>query len=340
MTVKPEIVVTHRVFPETIELLEKAGRVFAPSGEDRLSLSTICEHQGTIKAMMAFMPDSVDAEFLEKCPELKIVACALKGYDNFDADACRERAIWLSIVPDLLTVPTAELTIGLMIGLARNLRAGDELVRSGGFRGWRPTLYGTGLAGRSVGLVGMGAIGRAIAERLRAFGVTLAYFDERRLDGALEATFGATFFDLERLLASSDYVVNCLPLTPRTHHFLDAARIASIKKGAFLINPARGSVVDEGEVLDALKSDRIGGYAADVFEMEDWTRKDRPLSINPELLHHPNTFFTPHLGSAVSDVRRAIERRAAENILDVLGGLSPRDAVFQLPNQERNSSLH
>src|SRR5205085_9552568 len=119
------------------------------------------------EAIMAFMPDRLDADLLDACPRLRIVAGALKGYDNFDHAACTKRGVWLTIVPDLLTVPTAELTIGLMIAVGRNILPGDRLVRTGTFRGWRAQLYGTGLEGSTVGIIGMGAVGRAIAERLR-----------------------------------------------------------------------------------------------------------------------------------------------------------------------------
>ncbi len=321
----PRVVIGQRVFPETLALLAPHAEVIAPAGEaEALAPADLRRALATADAWMAFMPDQADAALLEACPRLRLIAGALKGGDNFDVNACTKRGVWFSLVPDLLTVPTAELAIGLMIGLGRRLIEADQQVRSGQYTGWRPQLYGAGLAGARVGYVGFGAIGRAIARRLRPFELEQRYFDpsEAGQDAMREA-------DLPRLLAWADYVVLAAPLTPGTLHILGAEALAQLQPHALLINPARGSLVDEAAVLAALKAGRLGGYATDVFEFEDWARPDRPRAIAPELLAHPATLFTPHLGSAVVSVRQAIERRAAENILDLLAGRPPRDAINQ-----------
>jgi phosphonate dehydrogenase len=276
---------------------------------------------------MAFMPDRIDAEFLAACPHLEIVAAALKGYDNFDAAACGAAGVWLTVVPDLLTIPTAELTIGLLIGLTRRIRAADTWVRSGSFNGWRPEFYGLGVAGSTVGIVGMGAIGRAVAERLGGWGCSILYTDRAPIARSDEARLGLGWSNLESLLGEADIVVLALPLTAETLHTVNSARLTTMKPGSCLINPCRGSVVDEAAVLAALQSGRLAGYAADVFELEDWAREDRPRQIAPALLAHPNTLFTAHIGSAVQKVRLAIERRAAESIRQVLKGDRPDDAI-------------
>jgi len=276
---------------------------------------------------MAFMPDTVDEAFLRACPRLRIIACALKGYDNFDAKACAEHGVWLTIVPDLLTVPTAELTVGLVIALARHVLSGDIHVRSGSFRGWEPRFYGAGLDSSTVGIVGMGAIGQAVAARLAGFGCRLIYTDRQRLNDADERALNISWLPAEQLLADSDFLVLAVPLTALTRHMMDATALGRMRPGAFLVNPCRGSVVDEQAVLDALRSGRLAGYAADVFEMEDWALPDRPRHITQELIEHPNTLFTPHIGSAVTCIRRRIEQRAAENIRQALSGMRPPDAV-------------
>jgi phosphonate dehydrogenase len=235
--------------------------------------------------------------------------------------------VWLSIVPDLLTVPTAELAIGLMIGLGRHIRAGDAHVRTTGFRGWRPAFYGRGLAGETAGLIGFGAIGRAIAERLRSFGMTVLCSDAAPVPEPVAAKYGVTALPFADVLARADYLIVAAPLLPGTRHLLGAAALAQMKPGALLVNPARGSVLDEEAVAAALQAGRLGGYAADVFEMEDLHLPDRPRGIARGLLDHPETLFTPHLGSAVWQARQAIEARAAANIADALGGRRPRDAV-------------
>jgi phosphonate dehydrogenase len=277
---------------------------------------------------MVFMPDSIDQAFLASCPSLKVIAAALKGYDNFDVDACTRQGVWFSIVPDLLTEPAAELAVGLLLGLSRNITAGDRMVRSGKFKGWRPVLYGTGLAGATIGIVGMGAIGQAVAARLKAFGCRLIYTDPQALERAQATAIGLARHPLEGLLAQSDFILMTAPLTPRTRHIINATTLAKTKPGLYLVNVGRGSVVDEAAVAEALASGHIAGYAADVYEFEDWGRHDRPLGIHPGLLASPDkTLFTPHLGSAVDSVRREIALQAAHAILSALKGDPPAGAI-------------
>jgi phosphonate dehydrogenase len=301
-----KILTTQRVFPETIDLLSPHAEVIVgpPSPE--------------ADALMVFMPDSLDEAFLSSCSKLKIVAAALKGYDNFDVEACTRLGIWFTIVPDLLTEPTAELALALMIGLSRNVMAGDRLIRSGGFQGWRPILYGTGLAGSTVGLIGFGAVGRALTRMLQGFSCRVQYFDPA-VDGSAP---------LDTVLGSSDFVLPLLPLTAQTFRMLGRGALSRMKRGSYLINVSRGSIVDEDAVADAIESGHLAGYSADTFEMEDWARGDHPREISPRLLRLTDrTLFTPHLGSAVVSARREIERAAASNILQVLRGERPSGAI-------------
>ena len=166
-----------------------------------------------------------------------------------------------------------------------------------------------------------------MATRLRGWGASLLYAQPQALAPEQERTLGLTRCGLEELLANSDIVILALALNPQTLHTMDERRLALMKPGAFLVNPCRGSVVNESAVLQALESGHLGGYGADVFEMEDWARQDRPVGIDPALLARPNTLFTAHIGSAVTNVRLAIEQRAADNILQALRGERPRDAV-------------
>lgn len=324
---KPRVVLTHRVHSETIALLAPHCELVTNQSADTLPRDEIIRRVASADAMMAFMPDTVDAAFLDQCPRLKVVGAALKGFDNFDVAACSARGVWLTFVPDLLTVPTAELTIGLIVGLTRKIRDADAWVRSSQFTGWRPEFYGLGIEGSTVGIIGMGAIGRAVAQRLRGWGATLLYTDRVRCELEDEERAGVTWRGLAEALAESDILILALALNADTIHTVNSERLALMKRGAFLVNPCRGSVVDEDAVLAALKAGRLSGYAADVFEMEDWARVDRPRRINPELLTHPNTLLTAHIGSAVSKVRQAIEQRAAQNILQALSGEVPLDAV-------------
>ncbi len=325
---KPKIVLTHRVHPEVIERLAAHGEAVPNNTFETMTRDEILRRAKDAEAIMTFMPDSVDEAFLRACPKLRVVGCALKGYDNYDVEACTRHGVWITNVPDLLTIPTAELTIGLLLGLTRHVLAGDRFVRSGEFNGWRPALYGAGLTGRTLGLIGMGAVGQAIAARLQGYEMNLLYTDPRPLAPELEARWRLTRVSLDALLRQSDYVVPMVPYRPETLHLIDAQALAAMKDGAYLINACRGSVVNEEAVADALASGKLAGYAADVFEMEEWARDERPHTIAPRLLADTaRTLFTPHIGSAVDSVRLAIEMEAAANILQVLAGEVPRGAI-------------
>lgn len=324
---RPKVVVTNRVHREVLDMLEARCRVVANDRLEPWSRRRVLDEAADAEALIAFMNDAVDEAFLQACPRLKVVACALKGYDNFDVAACTRHGVWVTIVPDLLTEPTAELAIGLMIALGRHMLEGDRLARSGAFEGWRPVLYGRGLAGSTVGIVGMGAVGRAVAARVAPFGARILYHDRTRLPRDEALALGATAVTFDELLVDSDYVVLGLPLTPETHRLIDAAVLARMRPGALLINPARGSLVDEAAVAAALEDGRLGGYAADVFEMEDWSRPDRPSMVEPRLAASPRTVLTPHIGSAVDRVRCEIAAAAARSALQALSGMRPEGAV-------------
>ena len=325
---KPKVVLTHWVHPEIIELLREKAEVVANPGRKTLPREVLLERAKDADALMAFMPDCIDEAFLKACPRLKIIAAALKGFDNFDVDACTRHGVWLTIAPDLLTIPTAELTVGLVLGITRNMLEGDRHIRSGQFAGWRPELYGLGLYGRTAGIVGLGLVGRAVAERLKGFGMNLVYSDEISLPPDEEEQLGLTKVTFSGLLDSSDIVIPLLPLTDRTFHLFDRNALARMKKGSYLVNACRGSVVDEMAVVESLEKRHLAGYAADVFEMEDWIRPDRPRSIPKALLENTaQTFFTPHLGSAIDDVRIEIERYCTRSIFQALDGKIPEGKV-------------
>ena len=328
MEMRPSVVITHWVHKEVIDFLSPHFRVIQNPTRETWSRTRVLAQAREAFGLMVFMPDTIDDDFLSRCPRLKIVAAALKGYDNFDIGACTRRGVWFTIVPDLLTNATAELTVGLMIGLGRRMLEGDRFVRSGRFVGWRPVLYGCGLSGHTVGIVGMGSVGRAVARRLQGFDARLVYADPSPLGEREEAALGATRATMNELLSASDFVVICLPLTPDTFHLIDARAITSMKPGSYLINTGRGSAIEEPAVAAALKSGHLRGYAADVFEMEDWVRSDRPLSISPSIIDMPDrTFLTPHIGSAVDDLRREIAMEAASNLVQALNSERPAGAI-------------
>ncbi len=323
-----QVVVTHWVHPEVVSYLARFCAPLVPSAAEEVwPRARVAELAASADGLIACMADTVDDAFLARCPRLRVVSATLKGYDNFDADACTRRGVWLTILPDLLTVPTAELALGLILGLTRQLGPADRYMRSGQFDGWRPQFYGTGLAGAAVGICGMGQVGRAAATRLRAFGARILYYDQRPLADGVARELAATRRGLAGLLAASNVVLVLLPLTDATVHLLDAAALARMRPGAFLVNVGRGSVVDEQAVLAALQAGQLGGYAADVYEMEDWMLAGHPAQIPPGLLSHPRTLFTPHLGSAVDSVRRDMSLAAARQVEQALNGHRPDHAV-------------
>jgi phosphonate dehydrogenase len=325
---RPRVVITHRVHDEILALLASEADVIPNQTAATLDRAEVFARTRDADALIAFMPDHIDRALLDACPRLRIVAGALRGYDNIDVAAASERGIWVTVVPELLADATAELGIGLLVMLARRIPEGDAFVRSGHFAGWLPQFYGRGIAQRTVGIAGFGQLGRAVARRLGGFAANIIANDVPPPSAHDAAALGVTMVGLDELFARSDYVVLTLPLTPRTSGVVDAARIATMRADAVIVNLARGSLVDEDAVAAALAEGRLGGYAADVFAFEDWARTDRPRSIPPALLDaRARTVFTPHLGSAVDDVRAAIERAAAGSVLDVLRGQSPAGAV-------------
>lgn len=326
------VVITHWVHPEVIEFLEQRGyKVIANQTENTLSQAEVLSRAQQAQALMAFMPDCIDESFLQACPQLKIVAGAFRGYDNCDVEACTQRGIWVTVVPELLAESTAELTVGLLIVLGRRLPEGDALVRNGQFQGWRPRFYSVGLQNKTLGIIGMGELGQALAKRMAGFEMNLLYCDPKSLSQQEEKKLGLSFADFEQLLQESDYVALTVPLQANTLHLMNRETIARMKPGSFLINTCRGSVVDEKAVAEAVDSGHLAGYAADVFEMEDWTRSDRPDYLPPSFLENrKKIFLTPHLGSAVSDVRCQIALNAAQSIDQALKGKIPNGAINQL----------
>lgn len=330
------VVVTHWVHEDVTARLAQFCHPVAPSREQEMwPRAEVLARAREADGLMACMADRVDAELLAACPRLRVVSGVFKGHDTIDVEACVRRGVQATVLPELLTAPTAELVVGLTLALRRRVVEGDAWVRSGRHAGWRPRLYGSGLAGSTVGVIGMGRIGRAVAGRLSGFDATLVYTDPAPLPESEERRLGARRVSLPELLAGSDVVVPLVPLTDGTRHLLGAEALGRMRPGACVVNASRGSVVDENAVAEALRDGRLGGYAADVFAFEDTGGGGTAASagIPPELLAHPRTVFTPHLGSAVGDVRREMGLAAAEQLRDALAGRYPDGAITPPPGQ-------
>lgn len=330
---KPQAVLTQWVHPDVVARLARRCAVAVNPTREILAPDNLKARLAAARAVMVFPNDLVDEAFLRSAPRLKVVAAALTGADDIDVEACTRRKVWVTTVPDRESASTAELGVALLLALARRMLEGYRHVRSGRFRGWRPVLFGPGIADRTVGIVGMGSLGQALARRLAGFDCRTLYHDPRPLDAVSEEILGVQRASLPMMLDACDAVVLAVPLRPQTKGLVGRKALARMKPGALLVNLARGSVVDEEGVADALSCGRLGGYAADVFAFEDRSVPDRPLDIPAPLLRHPDrTVLTPHLGSAVDEVRRDLALEAAGSILDVLEGRRPRGAVNDLPS--------
>lgn len=306
------IVTTLELPPAAVDLLRGAGTVHGPGGWE-LSLPEAV-------ALIAFLTVRVDAELLDRAPRLRLVANAVVGTDNVDLAACRERGVIVTNTPDVLTDATADLALALLLATVRRLPQAERSLRAGEFHGWRFWDYlGDDLAGRTLGIFGMGRIGRAVARRAAAFGMEVLYTSRTPLPPAEEAALGARCVPWETLLTTSDVLSLHAPLTPETRHLLDGPALRRMKVGSYLINTARGPLVDEAALAEALREGPLAGAGLDVFERE-------PV-VHPELLQLPNVVLLPHIGSATRDTRTRMAVLAARNVRAVLSGGAPLTPV-------------
>ncbi len=313
----PRIAVTGRIPEAGMELLHEAGDVAAWDSLDVPTVEQVHALVAGAEAALTLLTTKVDDAFLDAAgPQLKVVANVAVGYNNLDVAACARRGVVCTNTPGVLTEATADIAMALVLAATRRLGEGERVIRSQ--QPWQWGMFymlGAGIQGRQLGIVGMGDIGRALARRARAFGMTIAYSNRRPVAPDVEAELGAQFMSMEELLATSDVVsLNC-PYSPATHHLIGAAQLQAMKRSAFLVNTARGPIVDEAALVDALRSGKIAGAGLDVFEHEP--------AVHPGLLECDNAVLIPHLGSATQETRAAMARLAAHNAVNVLSGVAP-----------------
>ena len=267
--------------------------------------------------LMLMLTDRVDDELLDAAgPQLRVVANVAVGYDNIDVPACTERGIVAANTPGVLTDATADIALSLILMATRRLGEGERLIRSG--KDWKWGMFfllGSSLQGKTLGVVGMGGIGQATARRAKAFGMEIVYQSRSEIDPGIAAELGARRVELDELLAVSDVVSLHCPYGPATHHLISAEQLAAMKSSAYLVNTARGPIVDETALASALREGQIAGAGLDVFENEP--------SVHPGLLELENVVLVPHLGSATVETRTAMAMLAADNALAVLSGERP-----------------
>jgi glyoxylate reductase len=311
MTTKPSLLITRRLPSSVIARLEAACDIDLYTGESAIPRDELLSRVRGKHALMCLLTDRIDGELLDAGRGLKIVADIAVGYNNIDVEAARARGIVVTNTPDVLTESVADFTWALILGLTRRISEGERVVRSGTWKGWAlDFMLGSDVRGKQLGLVGMGRIARAVAARAPAFGMRVAYADDQ-----VAGVAGAEQMSLDRLLTTSDVVSLHVPLIDSTRHLIDKRALARMKRSAWLINTARGPVVDEAALAWALGQHLLAGAALDVYENEP--------AVHPDLLAMDNVLLVPHLGSATTETRTAMADLAASNVLAVLAGKAP-----------------
>ena len=281
--------------------------------------------------VLTLLTDRVDEQFLDAAPKCRVVANMAVGYDNVDLEALTRRGVLLTNTPDVLTETTADLVWALMLATARRIVEGSDAIRANAWGAWSPMfLTGYDVYGSTLGLVGAGRIGTAVARRAHGFGMTLRYHNRSRVP-ALEAETGAEYRSFERLLRESDFIVCLVPLTEQTRGLFGAAEFAMMKPTAVFVNAARGAVVREADLVDALRRGRPWAAGLDVFERE-------PIGADHPLAALPNATIVPHLGSATVRTRTAMATLAARNLVAALTGGKPPNPVNRAANQAAQAS--
>ncbi|MGB8956147.1 MAG: D-glycerate dehydrogenase [Tumebacillaceae bacterium] len=317
---KPRVLVT-RALPEAglVRLHERCD-VTIFSDQRQPTRDELFELLPQYDALLCSLVDPIDRELMAALPGLCAISNYAVGYNNIDISAATEFGIPVTNTPGVLTRATADMAFSLLLAVTRRIVEADAFVRSGQWSGWEPQfMLGMELGGKTIGIVGAGRIGLAIAKRARAFEMNVLYCNRNRLDEELEREYGLTYVDLDTLIAESDVINLSLPYSPESHHLINAARFQQMKKTAYLINTARGPIVDEAALVDALQNGEIAGAGLDVFEAEP--------QVHPDLLELPNVVLAPHLGSATLETRTQMGILAADNLLLVLADEHPRSLV-------------
>jgi len=308
---KPRLLVTRKVFPEVLEALGRAFDIEANQADDEWTRADLLAKVADKQALYVVTSDRVDAELLAAAPALRIVATGSVGYNHVDLAACRDRGVLVSNTPDVLTEATADMAWALLMATARRVCESEHWLRAGHWKRWAwDQFLGQDLHGSTLGIVGMGRIGSAVARRARGFDMRVIYSNRSR--AANEAELGASWVDRDALLREADHVVLVVPYSPATHHLVGARELAAMKPTATLVNIARGGVVDDAALVEALRAGRIAAAGLDVYENEP--------ALNPGLLAVPNVVLTPHIGSATRSSRLGMAMLAARNLLAWVGG--------------------
>ena len=315
----PKVLATHRLFDAARKTLQDNCDVEYWEKSERPPREEVLRRVKDKEGLICLLTEKVDDELLQAAPKLRIAANVAVGYDNIDVPACTKRGVVATNTPGVLDETTADFAWTLMMAVARRLGEGDVLARSGNWKGWDlDQLVGTDVWGKTLGIVGFGRIGRAMARRAGGFQMRVIYTDAVRAPGDAEKELRAEYRDMNELLAEADFISVHTPLLPETHGLFNAAKFQRMKRTAFLINTSRGPVVDEAALVAALEDGKIAGAALDVYEKE-------PV-IHPGL-RRSNVVLAPHIASASLETRTKMACMAAENVIALLQGRRPANVL-------------
>lgn len=321
---KPRVHVTRRLVPAVEARMAELFDVVTNTADAPLGRDGLVAAMREADVLVPTVTDRIDAAMLEEAGDrLGLIANFGAGVDHIDLAAARGRKVIVTNTPGVFTDDTADLTMMLILSVPRRLGEGSRLVRDGAWTGWTPTqLLGRSIGGKRLAIVGMGRIGQAVAHRARAFGMEVTYHNRRPLPGAIENMLGARYeADLDKLLAEADIITLHCPASAETHHLLDARRIALLKPDAFVINTARGDLIDEDALVAALQAGQLGGAGLDVYAREP--------AVDPRLIALPSVITLPHLGSATVEGRSLAGEKVIANIRFWADGHRPPDQVLQ-----------
>lgn len=309
---KPKILVARAIFPETLARLQQHFDVESNQADESWSGSQLIESLRDKAGALTTGGDRIDGAVLAACPALKICANMAVGYNNFDIEAMTARGVLATNAPDVLTETTADFGFALLMAAARRMAESEHFLRAGRWTTWRYDMFaGAEVHGTTLGILGMGRIGQGIARRgAHGFGMKVIYHNRSRLDAATELECKARFVSKEELLKTADHLVLVLPYSPASHHAIGAAELALMKPTATLTNIARGGIVDDTALAQALREGKIAAAGLDVFEGEP--------RVHPDLLTVPNVVLTPHIASATVPTRLAMANLAADNLIGFL----------------------
>jgi glyoxylate reductase len=317
---KPKVLVTRELLPEAMDFLRGRADIEVGISSGNLPREDLLKKVSDKEGLLPLLVDAIDREVIDRAPRLKIIANCAVGYNNIDIDYARQKGILVTNTPGVLTESTAELTIALILAVLRRIPQAERFTRDKKFKGWALDLWlGKDLAGAKLGIVGFGRIGRAVARRALAFHAEILYFDPQRTSPDIEMFYRATYLPLDDLLRTADIVTIHAGLTPQTRHLISRERLALMKTDAVLVNVARGPIVDENALADALAAGKLWGAGLDVYEREP--------EIEEKLFSLDNVILLPHIGSATYAARLKMAMTAARNLMQGLSGETPDNPV-------------